>query len=273
MSFVKLTEDYLKLTGTAKLNYGEVILLCKIVTLSSNEERACMACNGYFADVLCTTERNIQRYLKNLKNAEVIKTYEQRKGMMTTTRYIYPQYDKIESYIEEYDKNHTPHDNSDAAHDNSDMCSSESGEPHDSFGSSTRQFVSEHTTDLVKPHDESVTPIREEKRLKENNRESESETSSDSYPASQEVATQQSKLTLYKLGELVNIRESYKLRKFLDRLDVKADEALAFLESNEEYTWESWFCDDLYLDEDDKCTYEEYFTEGYESYMEALQAS
>jgi hypothetical protein len=159
MGFVKVTEEWMKLTDTAKLNYGEVILLCKIASLSNNKDKACTASNDYFAALLCTTDRNVQRYLKSLKKAEVIKTFEKKQGMKTTTRYIYPQYDKISTLITVYDQNHN------IAHDEIDICSDEA---HDNFGMTTRQIWSEDMTDLVKAHDNSVTLIREEKREKEN---------------------------------------------------------------------------------------------------------
>ena len=158
MSFVKVTEDWIKLTDTAKLNYGDIILLCKIDSLSNNEDKVCTASNAYFARLLCTTERNVQRYLEKLKKAELIKTFEQKEGMKTTTRYIYPQYKKIIDLIDKYDE----------AHDNSVTCSEQA---HDNSGMSTRQFVSEHTTDLVKAHDNSVTQIREKEEIKERKRE------------------------------------------------------------------------------------------------------
>ena len=159
MSFVKVTEDWIKLTDTAKLNYGEVILLCKIATLSNNKDKACTASNAYFASLLCTTERNIERYISNMRKKELIKTFEQKEGMKTTTRYIYPQYNKIIELIEEYDKHHN------TLPDNSVGCSDV---PPDNSGSTTRQIWCEHPTNLVKAPDNSVTLIREEKREKEN---------------------------------------------------------------------------------------------------------
>lgn len=159
MSFVKLTEDWIKLIDIAKLNYGEVILLCKIVTLSENKDKVCTASNDYFARLMCTTERSIQRYIKELKDAEVIKTFEQKEGMKTTTRFIYLQLNKINELIKEYDKKHG------LTHDRIVTCSNEG---HDNFGNSTRQFWSEDTTDLSLAHDSSVTQIREENREKEN---------------------------------------------------------------------------------------------------------
>ena len=140
MSFVKVTEDWIKLTDTAKLNYGDIILLCKIDSLSNNKDKVCTASNAYFARLLCTTERNVQRYLEKLKKAELIKTFEQKEGMKTTTRYIYPQYKKIIDLIDEYDE----------AHDNSVTCSEQA---HDNSGKSTRQFWYEHTTVCVRAHD------------------------------------------------------------------------------------------------------------------------
>ena len=167
MSFVKLEEDWLKLTNTAKLNYGEVILLCKIASLSNNKDKACTASNEYFASMLCTTDRNVKRYLKNLKEAEVIKTFEKKQGMKTTTRYIYPQFDKIEDYIDEYDEMYEDDTDDEEAGDENDTCSELAG---DNFGKSRGQFVSEQVTDLVKAGDNSDTLIREEKRIKKNKR-------------------------------------------------------------------------------------------------------
>lgn len=158
MSFIKVEEKWMKLTNVTKINYGEILLLSKINSLCNNDNRACTASNAYFAKVLCTTERNIQRYLEKLKTENIVKTFEKREGMKTTTRYIYPQYEHINSLISEPEQQ----DNF-GAHDNNVM--------GDNSGNSTRQNWLEHTTELVKTHDESVTQIKEEKRRKENIRE------------------------------------------------------------------------------------------------------
>lgn len=76
-------------------NYGEMLLLAKIITLSKNENKACTAGNEYLAKILCTTERNIQKYLKDLKEKELVKTFEKKEGVQTLIRYIYPQYKKL----------------------------------------------------------------------------------------------------------------------------------------------------------------------------------
>lgn len=155
-AFVKVNEELFKLTREKDINYQHVLLLSKIISLSHTQS-ACTASNDYFAAVFCTEERTIQRWLSALKDKEIIKTFEQREGMKTTMRMIYPQYETIKKII--------------GAHDNIDMCSQKNSVPHDTFCQTTRQLLHEHTTVFVKPHDNIDTLIREEKRIKENIRE------------------------------------------------------------------------------------------------------
>ena len=73
-------------------NGKEIILFCKIMHLSHNDDRACTAGNEYLATFLCTSERNVRKYLEDLKDKRLIKSYEKKEGMRTTVRYLYPQY-------------------------------------------------------------------------------------------------------------------------------------------------------------------------------------
>ena len=86
-------------------NYGitngkEIMLFAKIISLSK-KENACKASNDYLSDFFCTTDRNIRKYLQDLKEKGLIKVFEQKEGLKTTTRYIYPQYDKLKLTQEE----------------------------------------------------------------------------------------------------------------------------------------------------------------------------
>ena len=97
-SFVKVNEELFKLTHEKEINYQHVLLLSKIISLSQTQS-ACTASNDYFASVFCTEERTIQRWLSVLRDKEIIKTFEQREGMKTTMRMIYPQHEKIKNII------------------------------------------------------------------------------------------------------------------------------------------------------------------------------
>lgn len=81
-------------------NGKEIMLFAKILSLSK-KEKACKASNDYFSNFFCTTSRNIRKYLEDLKDKELIKVFEEKEGMRTTTRYIYPQYDKLMLAAEE----------------------------------------------------------------------------------------------------------------------------------------------------------------------------
>ena len=57
----------------------------------SKQNGFCTATNKYFADFVNTTERNIQKYLSDLKAKGFIKIYEVKAGSHTESRKIYPQ--------------------------------------------------------------------------------------------------------------------------------------------------------------------------------------
>lgn len=76
-------------------NGKEIMLFAKIISLSNNEDKACTATNDYLSSFFCTTDRNIRKYLQDLKDKRLIKVFEQKEGLRTTKRYIYPQYDKL----------------------------------------------------------------------------------------------------------------------------------------------------------------------------------
>ena len=71
-------------------NYGAIILYSKIHSMSK-KNGYCTASNGYFAELLCTTERNVKTYIKKLKDVSAIKTYEKKSGSVTIERKIYPK--------------------------------------------------------------------------------------------------------------------------------------------------------------------------------------
>ena len=73
-------------------NGNEIMLFSKILGLQNNGE-GCIASNDYFSGFFCLTDRQIRDYLSDLKSKGLIKTYEKKQGLKTTTRYIYVQYD------------------------------------------------------------------------------------------------------------------------------------------------------------------------------------
>lgn len=100
--------EYLKVHGID--NGKAAMLYCKIVDMNINNHNRkcfCTESNRYFATLLCTTERNIQRYLKMLKDKKLIKICEEKNGSYTESRRIYLQFednnlqfDSQQSYFE-----------------------------------------------------------------------------------------------------------------------------------------------------------------------------
>lgn len=94
--FVIMDAGLIKILSDLKITNGkEMMLFCKIVALAQNKDKACTASNKYLSDFLCTTDRNVRNYLEDLKEKNLIKTYEKKEGLKTTTRYIYPQYETL----------------------------------------------------------------------------------------------------------------------------------------------------------------------------------
>jgi hypothetical protein len=99
--------DLFKLVGKHTINknetiiigYPEVCLLNIIIQLGNIKENTqCTMKNSNFAEILNAKERQIQVYLKHLKDLGIISTFEDRlKGTkhMTTKRTIYVKYDRI----------------------------------------------------------------------------------------------------------------------------------------------------------------------------------
>lgn len=84
----KLDEEGVK-NGKIMMMYG------KILSLSENDRGACCASNGYFARILKTDVRNIQKYMKTLKDKGFVKIFEERSTeeyAFTVMRYVYPQW-------------------------------------------------------------------------------------------------------------------------------------------------------------------------------------
>ena len=78
-------------------NYGAILLAAKICCLSKNDQ--CTASNAFFAEKLHCENRNVQKYLKKLKDADLIKTFEAKSDKsVTERRIIYPQAKLLEWY-------------------------------------------------------------------------------------------------------------------------------------------------------------------------------
>ena len=75
-------------------NGNEIMLFCKIFYLQA-DGKDCIASNEYFANLFCLSDRQIRDYLADLKDKGLIKTFEKKLGMKTTTRYIHVQYDVL----------------------------------------------------------------------------------------------------------------------------------------------------------------------------------
>ena len=96
--FVILDSGLIKILSDLKITNGkEIMLFGKILSLAQNDDKACTATNEYLSKFLCTTDRNVRNYLEDLKEKNLIKTYEKKEGLRTTKRYIYPQYTTLNS--------------------------------------------------------------------------------------------------------------------------------------------------------------------------------
>ena len=100
-----VSDRIVRLISVTDLKYAEVLLLSKIIMLADNKDNACIASNAYFSKILRVSERNVCKYLAKLKKNELIKTFEKKKGMKSTTRYIYPQHDTIDKLTADADIN------------------------------------------------------------------------------------------------------------------------------------------------------------------------
>lgn len=102
-SYVLVYEQVIEKLDEAGITNGKIMLLYgKIMSLAQNNDGACCATNGYFATVLKTDVRNIQKYLKTLKEKGFIKMYEEkstREYAFTVNRFIYPQWKMIDSEL------------------------------------------------------------------------------------------------------------------------------------------------------------------------------
>ena len=99
--YVYIDWELIKILNDLEITNGkEIMLFSKILSLSK-KDKACTASNDYLSSFFCTTDRNIRKYLQDLKDKGLIKVFEQKEGLKTTTRYIYPQYDKLKLAPEE----------------------------------------------------------------------------------------------------------------------------------------------------------------------------
>lgn len=72
--YVKVTDRALSLARSpTALNYGEIIMLSHIVSLSENGK--CYMSNRAFADMLNTSERTIKRWIQDMREKQVLELY------------------------------------------------------------------------------------------------------------------------------------------------------------------------------------------------------
>lgn len=174
--YVKIDVDVIHtLRKCGVKNGNEIILFCKILSLSKNQNGACTAGNEYLANVIGVSERSVQDYIRNLKKLGVIKTFEQKVGCKTTTRYIYPQNIKDIAHEEVCDKyvmdNHTKNHVEGHAEPRTQYVTDHTKD----YVPTTRRLTSKDTQDHVKPHEDlrqttrrGLHPILEYNRIDKN---------------------------------------------------------------------------------------------------------
>lgn len=191
-TFINIDEELIKEMDKAGIKNGKIIMLYgKILSLSQNDQNACMASNKYFANVLCTEPRNIQRYIKELKDLGFIKTYEENDSSQyafTVTRFIYPQWKIVNGKL---------------CHDGT----TDMSQGNEDIDTTPRQITSNPTTNNVESHDnlgrearQDCHPNNREKRENRNRIEENASLESRFAPGSAD-ATQKSledKFTYYK---------------------------------------------------------------------------
>ena len=82
--FIVVEQKYLKLIDEG-FNYGEILLYCLIISYYNNSQD-CFISNERLANIFHTSKRNIQNWLKRLKDKQLIK-YEYSDGR----RYLTPK--------------------------------------------------------------------------------------------------------------------------------------------------------------------------------------
>lgn len=137
--WIKVDKELIKKMVNDGFAHSEVLLMSEIISLDQGKG-LCKASNQYFAAVLGTTDRTIQRYLKKLKDKGYVKAYEDRDFYTTLERKIYPQYEVLRGRG----------DSSDIGHDSSDI--------------EVRQDCRGGTTDVSLGYDRSDTLIRKYKK-------------------------------------------------------------------------------------------------------------
>ena len=95
IDYIKIDENTIKILDKAGITNGKVILLFAKILDIAKKNGCCISTNLYFANLLCTTERNISTYIKMLKDAGVItiesgKIFMDEYEYMINVRKIYP---------------------------------------------------------------------------------------------------------------------------------------------------------------------------------------
>lgn len=92
LDYMEIGKETVKMLDSHNITNGKIMLLYGKILSLSNRSSGCTAKNGYFADILCTTERNIRKYIDELKDVGLIKIYEEKENPThTKIRHIYPQ--------------------------------------------------------------------------------------------------------------------------------------------------------------------------------------
>lgn len=147
-------------------NGWEFILYCKICSMSK-QNGFCTATNKYFADFVNTTERNIQKYLSDLKIKGFIKSYEGKAGSCTDSRKIYPQLHKVNTVINTDNENqimndcsHNPCPTVHPTHEQMDRGEVNSWTPtHEQLGHNPRTVRSQPTNSWVVTNEQLDTQV------------------------------------------------------------------------------------------------------------------
>ena len=72
--YIKIDSRALRLAREpTELNYGEILLLSQIASLS--EKGKCFMTNKAFAEMLCTSERTIKRWIADLRKKQLLDVY------------------------------------------------------------------------------------------------------------------------------------------------------------------------------------------------------
>lgn len=90
MAFIKVYDDYFELMDTYKdIKYPHIVLLSLIGSFIENGKNDyCYASHSYFAERMHTSEEQIKRYFKVLKDNNIISVEYEKQGWATTSKKV-----------------------------------------------------------------------------------------------------------------------------------------------------------------------------------------